>query len=239
MIPFEVIDTALQASQLAYDPPWGGVTFESDSGAFARISETQQELIVAFRGSDDAQDWAKNVRAYPWRYGKAWVHRGFMCGHRSIWPRVLTEIKRRDSVPAKHLILTGHSYGGALAELSALFLANYPGPVSLVAFGKPNVFFNPGIPRLQYLRDQVSVVSGSDPVARIPALMFGPDPGQAMLYLATTDSMDYWIPDMTPDMRQIIRYDRDLGGAISHHSLYEYRARFERLQQGMREVSRP
>jgi hypothetical protein len=160
-IPLSLIGDALAACELAYNPPWGGLTFEDPSGAFARITETPAAIIVAYRGTDEARDWLKNIRAYPWPYGGAVAHRGFMRGHQSIWPRIITELSRRDSQPAKDLIVTGHSLGAALAELSCLFLSRYPGSVSMVGFGKPNVFFRPRSPKLQHLSHQISVVSGS------------------------------------------------------------------------------
>lgn len=225
MIQWMLIDAALRASEASYRPTWGGITLEErGSGAFARITEDAGFVHVAFRGTDEFRDWLANLRALPpWLYGGAWVHRGFMVAHESIWSRVRTEIERRGG--HKPLLITGHSLGGALAELSALFLRDYPAPVSLVCFGKPNVFLKPRAARFEYLRDQISVVAGSDGVARVPAIGFGPDLGQAMLYLATKDEQAYWIPEMNEPHERLIRADWRLSQCDDHHNIAEYRRR--------------
>lgn len=228
-IPFRLLGLALEACEDAYGDRWQGVTFTHDSGGFARVHETDEHVVLAYRGTDQARDWLGNLRAYPWKNGGAWVHRGFQCGHAALWPSVYTELQRRLEHSQKPVIVTGHSLGGALAELSCLFLRNYPGSVSLFTFGKPNVFFSPKTTKLAMLTHQVSVVSGTDGVARLPALMFGPDPGQTMLYLATKDDRDYWIPQMTDANRAAINADCVLGGVKEHHSIVEYRKRYDRL----------
>ena len=222
-----LIDKALAASEAAYKPAWDAVTFEDDCGAFARVAETDDRLVLAFRGTDEAEDWLTNLRAIPWRYGGAWVHRGFMVAHQTLWDRVRGEIQRRG---AKPLLVTGHSLGGALAELSCLFLRDYPAPVALTTFGKPNVFLKPRSARLGYLAYQTSVVSGSDGVARVPRMAYGPDLGQAMLYLATSNlQQDYWIPEMTDAHHRLIVADFDAIATVAHHNIVEYRRRLNKL----------
>lgn len=233
MIQWMLIEAALAAAEASYKPTWGGITVEiPKTGAFARITEDDGFIHVAFRGTDEIKDWLINLGAIPaWRYGGAWVHRGFKNAHASIWSRVRTELERRGG--EKPLLVTGHSLGGALAELSCLFLRDYPQPVSLVTFGKPNVFAKPRAARLQYLRDQISVVAGSDAVARVPAIGYGPDLGQTMLYLATKGEEAHWIPEMTDAYSRLVRADWHLNECRDHHMIVEYRKRINRYNSAI------
>jgi hypothetical protein len=192
-----LVGLALQYSVEAYkyshastDIPQGAtirstIIAERKTSALALVVETADFIIVAFKGSQELLDWSYNLRAIPWRYAGTWAHRGFVKAHASIWPQIHAIIRAN---PHKQILITGHSLGGALTELSCLFLHDHPADVHAITFGKPNVFLraanDPDFQRFPYLKTQLSVVAGSDIVARIPRFLFCPDPHQAMLYLA-------------------------------------------------------
>jgi pimeloyl-ACP methyl ester carboxylesterase len=139
--------------------------------------------IVVFRGTQQLSDWIFNLTAIPVRYAKRWVHGGFAIAHKSVWKEI-----RKTLDPTKKLLLCGHSLGGALAELSACKTKDFK-EVHLVTFGKPNVFFRLRRGRnyktaLKHLRTQLSVVAGSDVIARLPRFLYGPAFGQTMLYFS-------------------------------------------------------
>lgn len=175
--------------------------------------------VLAFRGSKELRDWTINLQAIPWRYYGAWVHMGFMRAHRSIWPDLSQLID-----PNKPLVLTGHSLGGAMAEASALALEGHKAPLHMTTFGKPNLFFRPQHTKLAHLATQVSVVLGCDLVARIPRILYGPDAGQTMLYLAN-DGNDYVNP-LAEFRRRDWEWDLDI---IRDHALAGYRERIHHL----------
>ena len=87
--------------------------------------------------------------------------------------------------PKKRTLICGHSLGGALAELSAAKLNGKHDNINLITFGKPNVFFK-GFKRPMTLDTQISCVQGSDMVARVPRLCYGPSISQDMLYFSNT-----------------------------------------------------
>jgi len=186
------------------------------STAYVFTSDRMQ--IVAHRGSADAHDWFINAQAMPWRYDGRWCHAGFAMAHSAIWKDIVPLLS-----PNLPVLVTGHSLGGAMAELSACRLSDHGAEVNMITFGKPNVFFRPKKSQLEFLKTQLSVVSGSDLVTRIPRFMYGPDAGQSKLYLAN-DGNDYYNPDqafVTSDWSY-----KDMG---SDHFTALYKERVSRL----------
>ena len=118
----------------------------------------------------------------------------------------------------KRTLICGHSLGGALAELSAAKLWKKHPNINLVTFGKPNVFFK-GFKRPMELDNQISCVQGSDMVARIPRLCYGPSRSQTMLYFANS-MQDYINPS-----KEVRKEDRSLKDAISDHFMEGYKER--------------
>lgn len=177
--------------------------------------------IVSFRGTNNAKEWLLNASAVPYRYRKAWVHFGFMAHFRSIWGEMKGRM-RRD----KKILLTGHSLGGANAELACLWLYHEGFPdVRMITFGKPNVFTRWGSPRIVYKR--ISVVHGSDIVARIPRVAYGPSKAQEMLYFGN-NGLDVWNPS-----KEYRKEDWQSMGSVAEmagdHFMSEYVARVNRF----------
>ena len=132
----------------------------------------------------------------------------------------------------KRTLICGHSLGGALAELSAAKMWKKHPNVNLITFGKPNVFFK-GFKRPMELDKQISCVQGSDMVARIPRLCYGPSKSQTMLYFAN-NGMDYINPDKT--LRKKDRKSGAISERITDHMMDGYEERldmFLRLQDEM------
>lgn len=231
MIPWRQIEIALIGSERAYEPKWGDVVYQHEAtSSQAVLFELRGYLVLAFKGSAEFADWILDARALPpMPYEGQWVHRGFRRAHKGIWPMVYNHLVQLQAGKRRPLIVTGHSLGGALAELSCLFLHQYPGEVNRITFGKPNVFLKPPKARFDYLHDQVSVVSGSDIVTRTPYFLFGPDAGQTMLYLDNAGK-SHWIPNMTPAMARFLHEDWHFADAGADHRLPTgYRRRLEPL----------
>jgi len=172
--------------------------------------------IIAFRGTQQGRDWLTDALVVPVPYAGRLCHGGFVAAHASVWKEVEKHID-----PKKRTLICGHSLGGALAELSAAKLNGKHDNINLVTFGKPNVFFK-GFKRPMKLDTQISCVNGSDAVARIPRLCYGPSKSQDMLYFSN-GGVDYINPSS-----YLRKKDRGIKDRISDHFMEGYK---ERLTQ--------
>jgi hypothetical protein len=106
------------------------------TGVDARISVLHDGVVVAFRGSVTAEDWARDFvaaaihsREHP-QLGLC--HAGFLDGAESIAQAVLA------AVGDKPAFLTGHSLGGAIAQgVGAIMALAGRAPKMIVTFGSP------------------------------------------------------------------------------------------------------
>jgi len=111
------------------------------------VARDQNILLIAFRGTQPNQlaDWITDAKAAPetWGYPAGYVHKGFYEAFRVVWPpngdATLPEwlTNRGD----RAVWITGHSLGGALAEVcaaQAAFVAHLP-VNGVCTFGQPRV----------------------------------------------------------------------------------------------------
>ena len=183
--------------------------------------------IIAFRGTQQGRDWLTDAMVVPVPYAGRLCHGGFALAHKSVWKKVVKMIDWK-----KRTLICGHSLGGALAELSAAKIWKKHPTINLITFGKPNVFFK-GFKRPMELDKQISCVQGSDMVARIPRLCYGPSKSQTMLYFANS-GMDYIDPEKA--LRTTDRKSGAISERITDHMMDGYEERlnmFLRLQDEM------
>lgn len=176
--------------------------------------------IIAFRGTQQGRDWLTDALVVPVPYAGRLCHGGFAMAHKSVWKEVKKHID-----PNKRTLICGHSLGGALAELSAAMLNGKHDNINLVTFGKPNTFFK-GFKKPMTLDTQISCVNGSDAVARIPRLCYGPSKSQDMLYFSN-GGVDYINPSS-----YLRKKDRGIKDRISDHFMEGYK---ERLTQFLKD----
>ena len=169
--------------------------------------------IIAFRGTQQGRDWLTDALVVPVPYAGRLCHGGFVAAHASVWKEVEKHID-----PKKRTLICGHSLGGALAELSAAKLNGKHDNINLVTFGKPNTFFK-GFKKPMTLDTQISCVNGSDAVARIPRLCYGPSKSQDMLYFSN-GGVDYINPSS-----YLRKKDRGIKDRISDHFMEGYKER--------------
>jgi hypothetical protein len=127
------------------------------------IIDTADGIVVAFRGTVDAEGWARDFDAVPkYNHLVGWCHEGFLNGATALMQRI-----NLPNVPDP-LIFTGHSLGAALAAIVfCLRRASHERADQLVTFGSPRPGyaalggFASGLPVREYLR-------GNDPVPSLP-----------------------------------------------------------------------
>jgi triacylglycerol lipase len=89
---------------------------------FGFILESEEAVIVAFRGTQSDPDWIADSlitqREYPYTSNSGNVHSGFLSIYETCRDTIMEALVK---IPSdKTLLITGHSLGGALAVLHAL-----------------------------------------------------------------------------------------------------------------------
>lgn len=176
-------------------PPTGFVS--GPSGIDAGLVGTNSDgVILAFRGTlppdspnheQTFEDWLSDVDAVlvsqPRIQGK--VHTGFWNALEALWPALVAEVQRQlAAAPGKPLYITGHSKGGAMADLAAvrLALAGIPSTLCTFAAAHPgNSDFAKYVDGLQAIESATRYEYADDIVPHLP-------PGLALRHaLATID----------------------------------------------------
>ena len=177
--------------------------------------EGEKDYLV-FKGSAEPRDFFIDILAFPpVRYLRNWVHPGFALAHKSIKPRLL-KILRKIKSENKQLVITGHSLGAAQAELTHLLALSQGIDSTAICFGKPRAFLKSSKSRFPK-GSILSVVSGSDIVARVPRYCYTYGcKDQDFLYLSNHDTV-YLNPDM-----DFVADDFSVSDSISDHSMEDY-----------------
>lgn len=96
------------------------------------------EFVVAIPGTHNLVDWLADLSAWPWRFAVVGLcHDGFGKDAEALWAVI------KPLLPADKLItFTGHSLGGARAQIFAAYhVAESPRRCRVVTFGAPRVVF--------------------------------------------------------------------------------------------------
>jgi len=152
------------ASALAYRTPaqirhvvtriwgWEGIEFwnsvETDTRGYGMYGK--ECVIICFRGTGSRADWATNIRVSkiePFiEFPQVKAHHGFTSALLSVLARVVTFIKKSHHLhPNLPVFITGHSLGGALANLCLAYyvLSSKHADISFIkgvyTFGQPKV----------------------------------------------------------------------------------------------------
>jgi hypothetical protein len=205
-----LLETGCKYSTLAYNEEVKkGIKIESRlTSTTAYVVKTKTLDIICFRGTQQLGDWLFNISAIPVPYAGRLCHGGFVAAHASVWRKIKKHIDYD-----KDTLICGHSLGG-------VSLHKKHNRLSLVTFGKPNTFFK-GFKRPMNLVRQISLVSGSDVVARIPRLCYGASVSQKMIYFAN-NGKDIVNPTVEFKKKDFMR---NKGEAISDHFMPGYEQR--------------
>lgn len=135
-----------QPHRVVYDPIW-------DVAGYVGYHPGWKAVVLSFRGTDSSNwgNWAENMRA--WRTDHMYPEPGFPhalihAGFYSLWTASSMQGAMTAAVselmaahPGSRLVATGHSMGGALAQLAGLELkfAHNASRVTVFTFGAPRV----------------------------------------------------------------------------------------------------
>ena len=114
------------------DPTYTHTEYTHDND-YMCISQRSGRVIIAFKGSDDIQDWISNMIT---GIGDT-EHKGFQESFNKFIPELNQYLA---DAPGLEIVVTGHSRGAALATQCAEFIADTLSlPCSCLAFASPRV----------------------------------------------------------------------------------------------------
>lgn len=96
------------------------------------------DVVIAFRGTDDRADWFVNLETLTSQTPHGKIHKGFFGSYQQLKPQIVTLLEQ---IKPKHLWITGHSLGGALAVVCAYDLVENEKHSldGVITFGQPMV----------------------------------------------------------------------------------------------------
>ena len=112
-----------------------------DTNTECLIVGDEEKIIIAFRGTENLDDWKTNINLAKAAWKVGMVHSGFSRSINSVWPMATARLNslRTNNQP---IWITGHSLGGALATLACGLLDDEL-PEEAIAgvytFGQPRV----------------------------------------------------------------------------------------------------
>jgi Lipase (class 3). len=152
----------------------------TDIQCFVRIMQTK--ILIAFRGTDSKKDWGTDLTfckmkmPYDNHNSKIRVHSGFVEAYKSKYVRDELHSILKENSEINKIILTGHSYGAALAVLCAVDLQyHFPEKDFEVAlFGCPrvgNLAFSRSYNKRVF--KTLRVENGNDMFTKLPFVLLG------------------------------------------------------------------
>ncbi|KAI9768420.1 MAG: hypothetical protein M1839_004117 [Geoglossum umbratile] len=152
-------------------------TGDHNVAGFVALDKTNKAIIVSFRGSVTLNNWLDDFKVLlvDWQCDGCKAHVGFAQSWDAVSVKIEDAIFLGNKGYGYPIVVTGHSYGAAVATLAAAELADrfYPRRVSLYNYGSPAV----GNSALaQYVANQATiarVTHAHDPVPRVPPPQLG------------------------------------------------------------------
>src|SRR3972149_173546 len=104
----------------------------------AYVAKGKDVVVIVFRGTDETEDGFFDVNAYPRHMKEGVLHSGFANAYSTLQSGVWQEIEK---YKPKHIWITGHSLGGAIALVCAYDLSVYRDCKidGVITFGQPKI----------------------------------------------------------------------------------------------------
>jgi predicted lipase len=161
---------------------------EVDSGgaAYVVLEHSSQDIVVAFRGSQSAQDYYHDFNfktSIPVFWNTtARVHSGFLKVYTQLRDELIPIVQKAYQSTYHRIRITGHSLGGALAILFAIDLKLLDIPTTVYTFGQPRL----GNSELVNWSPTLSIhqiISDGDIVPTLPPLWLGYEHLKSVQYI--------------------------------------------------------
>lgn len=116
-----------------------------DTQGFVGYLPLDKSIYIVFRGSQSWDNWMTNLDTLMTKYNdpncaKCEVHAGFFKAEQTVLPGILDEVKRLSKLYRTTSVkTTGHSLGGALANLTAMDMVKAGYEVGMYNYGQPRV----------------------------------------------------------------------------------------------------
>ncbi|MEK3734431.1 MULTISPECIES: lipase family protein [Paenibacillus] len=143
---------------------------------FGYIIQSDQEIIIAFRGTSSAPNWIADViasqRKFKYVQENVLTHAGFTGIYNSARKQIKSALRRLSK--DKALFITGHSLGAALAVLCAVDVAANTARVPvLFTYGSPRIG-DPAFAQAfkRYVPNSYRIASTFDPVTYAPPSIY-------------------------------------------------------------------
>ena len=117
------------------------------SGSQAMFVVHSRFVAMVFRGTDELVDWLNNMKITKTEVECGTFHTGFYDGFMEIWSEMRLDYLECQAEQERPLFITGHSLGGAIANLAAAHCLFYDYPfVSVYTFGQPRALAVDSVP---------------------------------------------------------------------------------------------
>lgn len=133
-----------------------------------RFDDSTNELYIAFRGSDNRDNWSRNFKLVPTYISRlGFAHRGFMGAWKSIEPYISPIIDHAKDNNFR-IVFCGHSLGGAIAQIGCEVISRTYPNCRVVTIGSPKVFGRFSRVKARHFR----LVIDDDPVPKLMGLFY-------------------------------------------------------------------
>ncbi|WP_163930343.1 lipase family protein [Paraferrimonas sp. SM1919] len=177
----------IKQSLMAKDHKFQNVFGYDNNSAQAIVIEHSEYICVAFRGTDEIDDWLDNLKAFRTAQLFGEFHRGFWASLIDVWQPILDKCDLLQRAHKRPIFFTGHSLGGAMATLAAAQFVHVDRPfTSVYTFGQPRTMDRASS---QFFNSQCSTRffrfhNNNDIVTRVPARVMGYSHVGTYLYIS-------------------------------------------------------
>jgi hypothetical protein len=117
----------------------------SDLQGYTAVNSNTKQIAIVFRGSASITNWLEDAKVIQVPYEtfpecNCKVHTGFYKSAKNIYSQVYSSVRDiLDVYPSYSVLVTGHSYGAAVAQLVAMELLSSKIVSSVYNYGQPRI----------------------------------------------------------------------------------------------------